>query len=174
MRRLADGTLAVLIAFLAVAASCRPAAAQSGPAARHRRVPVTLAISRHLPHAGEPYVLLRRPPSGGGDVILLADTATASTLSAALRLLMVSRQLDGDSLAAPATFRLRKREAGEVPRPVIPWVPRVLADLKGAEPKPVRGVGTVRAVQVWLPAQGNGRHRAAESGQPPRRPAQPR
>lgn len=122
------------------------------------RVPVTIALVERLPQPGAPFVLLRRPNAAPRDVILLpAAAADAKLLSEAVQMLLVARQMGGDTATKAATLRVRPQAGRASPRRVLPWAQRVLVDLHRAQPRAVEGVGTVAAVEIWLPRQ---KHRA--------------
>ena len=147
---------ALLLAVLTVCAA-QLGAQQSGP----QRVPVTVVMVDRLVHPDVPFTIQRRPDLKAQDVIVLRSDATPDQLSDAVRGLLTARQVGGDSAAAPATMRIRPNTPAStggnraaVSRPSLPWVPRVLADLRRAEYRDVPGIGHVRAVEIWLPRQG--------------------
>lgn len=118
------------------------------------RVPVTVALVDRLPAPDAPFVILRRTNATPADVILLPRDADASVLTDAVRaLLLARRNAGGDVAAAPAVLRARFRSSGGNGRPLLPWAPRVLNDLRRANVRELAGVGPVKAVQIWLPAQ---------------------
>jgi hypothetical protein len=118
------------------------------------RVPVTVALVDRLPAPDAPFVILRRPDATPADVILLPRDADASVLTDAVRaLLLARRNTGGDVAATPAVLRARFRSSGGGGRPLLPWAPRVLNDLRRAPISELVGVGPVRSVQIWLPAQ---------------------
>jgi hypothetical protein len=118
------------------------------------RVPVTVALVDRLPAPDAPFVILRRTRATPADVILLPRDADATVLTDAVRaLLLARRNAGGDVAAAPAVLRARFRSSGGNGRPLLPWAPRVLNDLRRAPVSELVGVGQVRSVQIWLPAQ---------------------
>lgn len=118
------------------------------------RTPALVALSPDLRGAEAPFRLVRLGGNSPRDVILLAPDADASVLTQAVEALMVVRRQSGDDAArVSATFRARRPQ--QRPR-VLPWAARVLQDVRSAAPREVPGVGRVRAVQIWLPAQRGG------------------
>jgi len=118
-------------------------------ARRPTRVAVTVALVDQLPDS---VVILRRRNVEPLDVILLQSAADARQLSSAVYDLLTVRQVSGDTADAPSRMRVRARQR-TTPRPVLPWAARVMAHLRQAEPRQIPGIGTVRAVQIWLPPQ---------------------
>lgn len=121
------------------------------------RVPVTLVLMETPLPGNERWVIKRRRDVSPHDVILLQASADADQLSDAVRALITVRQVDGDTASRGATMRMRPQQSNGTPRRQFPWIPRVLADLRHAQPQPVAGVGRVRAVQIWLPPSTGGR-----------------
>lgn len=117
------------------------------------RVPAAVVLVDSLPQQGAPFVIVRRVDASPGDVILLRTGATAEHLSDAVRALMMARQVSGDSATTARTMRVRPRQGAAQNRPILPWAPRVLADLARAEVQNIPGVGTGRSVTIWLPRQ---------------------
>jgi len=128
--------------------------AQQGPESRKpARVPVTLVLVDSIPGGTAPFRILRRVDVAPHDVILLLSGADPAALSEAIGDLLVLRSLTGDTTTAGGAVRVRHRQAKErTPRPV-PWAGRVMSDLQRAQPRHLPGVGTVPAVEVWLPPQ---------------------
>src|ERR1044072_6523672 len=147
--------LSAMIALaLIFAASPRPAAAQQSATPRApARVPVTVALVESALPGNESWVVQRRPDVSPADVILLRTTADAGQLAEAVRTLLVIRQADGDRPTVGRTLRIRPRQRHRGAAREIPWIPRVWADLRRAKPREVAGLGTVRAVDIWLPPQ---------------------
>ena len=146
--------LGVLIAAGLTAFSTSVGAAQTPrPHGKPSRVPVTVVIVERLPVTGAPFVVLRRADATPRDVILLPAGADAKLLSEAVQALLAARQAGGDTAGASATLRVRPRRGRTSQRPVLPWAQRVLNDLRRAEARRVEGVGSVPAVEIWLPAQ---------------------
>jgi hypothetical protein len=141
--RMFTRTSPLLITVLAFLAGGQPLLAQQTRSPRApSRVPVTIALVGSLVRA---------------DVILLRSDAGSDQLSEAVRTLLVIRQASGDTATSKATLRMRpnqaQRGAQRQARREFPWVHRVIADLRRAEPREIVGVGTVRAVEIWLPPQ---------------------
>lgn len=129
-------------------------AQQTDGGSRRPRVPVTLALVDTL--AGEaPFRILRRANVAPYDVILLRAGADSAVLSAAVQDLLSIRQLQGDTASTGAgALRVRRpnRAPGQRVR-MLPWARRVIDDLRSADRQTVAGVGSVPAVQIWLPPQ---------------------
>lgn len=141
--------LRVIAMTAALAAS--PLAAQQPSAARAEnrpsmRVPVTVALVETLPGGIRRFEIVRDPQAR--DVILLPENASNADLSAAVHTLFMTRLRSGD--AASQSTRLRSN--GPVPGRNIPWAGRVLRDLRHAPTRSLAGIGTARAVDIWLPA----------------------
>lgn len=117
------------------------------------RFPATVAIVDRLPVPGVSFVVQRRPDLTPSDLILLRASATPAEVSDAVRALLTARQVSGDLPTTTATIRLRPRQESQFKRRDLPWTPRVLADLRRATTRTIPGVGTVRAVDIWLPSQ---------------------
>ncbi|HYW07888.1 MAG TPA: hypothetical protein VE913_13090 [Longimicrobium sp.] len=115
---------------------------------------MTLALVDTL--AGEaPFLILRRADVAPYDVILLRADADSAALSAAVRDLLSIRRVQGDTTRTTAGamhVRRANRAPGQGVR-TIPWARRVMDDLRMAERQTIAGVGTARAVQIWLPVQ---------------------
>jgi hypothetical protein len=164
LRRTMRFLKALLCATLLVASPLElrlEAQERSGTLRRPDRVPVMLALVDTL--AGEaPFSILRRVDVAPHDVILLGVDADSAVLSAAIRDLLSIRLVQGDTARTSTGVMRVRREYHAAQRNVrtIPWSQRVLNDLHRAEPHAISGVGTVRAVQIWLPSQR--RHPAAQ------------
>jgi len=149
LSRILGGCLAAALTLLPATGAGQATQSAGAP----RRVPVTVATVERLPVPGAPFVLVRRTNAAPRDVILLPAGADAKLLSEVVQALLVGRQAGGDTAAAPATLRVRPQRGRTSQRPVLPWAQRVLNDLRRAEARPVEGVGSVPAVEIWLPAQ---------------------
>jgi hypothetical protein len=125
------------------------------------RVPLTIALTDVLPHPSAPYELQRRTAGEVRDVLLLAKSATAEQLSDAVRGVLTARLVEGDTATHASSVRVRPHRPGSVHRPAFPWAQRVLADLHRAPERSVAGIGTVRAVTIWLPRQARAGRSAA-------------
>lgn len=147
----------LLIAFVLGVNASTPAAQQPGKS-QPRRVAATVVLVDSVAQPDAPFVIVRRPGATPADLILVRSSVNATQLSDAVRGLLTARQANGDFPVAAATFRVRPHQrAGATARPAFPWAPRVLNDLRRAEVREISGIGRVRAVQIWLPRQGNGR-----------------
>jgi hypothetical protein len=142
-------TLLCAAALLLALVSALPARAQDAPATM--RVPVTVAIVDELPYPDAPFVILRRPAETPRDVILLPRTASPALLSDAVRALALARQQGGDVPRSASVLRLTVPQGRGWERAPLPWVPRVLRDLRRASETTLAGVGRVQAVEIWLP-----------------------
>lgn len=151
MRKL---TILLLAAFALAAFPSGFCAAQQMQAAR-MRVPAWVVISPELEWTG--FRLARFAGNAPHDVILLAPNADAATLTEAVEALLAARREAGDIPAADAL--LRAQRTAQTSR-ILPWAGRVLQDARAAPPRQVPGVGRVRAVRIWLPAQRPGEHGA--------------
>jgi len=126
--------------------------AQSRPTAT--RVPVTIALADQPLRRGAVFEIRREAEGVPYDVILLRRDADAEQLSIALRALMKIRQVRGDVPTSSAVMQTRRHGTRQDARNAFPWAQRVLDDLRTAAPKQLRGVGTLRAVEIWLPRMG--------------------
>lgn len=130
-----------------------PAQRGQGPT-RPTRVPVTLAVVDSARTGDAPYRLLRRVDVSPRDVILLRAGEDAAVLSEAINNLLLIRAQTGDTAKVSGAVRVRDGTDGaKRQRRVLPWAGRVLNDLRQARPGEVEGVGTVPAVEIWLPPQ---------------------
>jgi hypothetical protein len=121
---------------------------------RPMRVPVTIVLMDTTAQVPG-YRILRRADEAPYDVILLRGRADAVTLSDAVSDLLLVRMAQGDTATSTAPVRVRRAraDAGAQRVPRFPWAERVVNDLWRAEPREVQGIGTVRAVEIWLPPQ---------------------
>lgn len=149
MRRL---FLAMILALLVVHGIGSSAGAQAPASKAPARVPATIVLSDRLP-PGSRFVVKRSPASARRDVIVLAPDANEQELSAAIRALLTVRQREGDFPADAKTVRIRPTRSNPAARPAFPWIGRVLADVNRADRIEIPEVGSVRAVQIWLPKQ---------------------
>lgn len=125
-----------------------------------KRVAVTVALAEAAPE-GARFLVKRFPGAVNPDVIVLAPDATDAELSSAVRTLLVVRQREGDVPRIKRTLRIRPGSTPVVAQAPLPWAARVLGDASRSARAAIPGVGSVRAVQIWLP------------GQDARRPAKP-
>ncbi len=144
--------MSCLLKFMIISAALAiPASALDAQTHRPTRVPVTIVLADRV-EGDAPFVLVRRTDVSPRDVILLRTGADARTLSDAVRALITARSIAGDTATQAAVLRVRP-SGGARGRPILPWAPRVLADLQRAERRAVAALGHVRAVEVWLPAR---------------------
>jgi hypothetical protein len=145
---------ALLVPLLTLGA--RGARAQPSVLHGPARVPVAVVLADSSFTSGPSYRVIRRATSEPRDLLLLGREADVSSLSAAVRELLVLRQLQGDTVAPgdQGELRLRARDTA-IPRDMrlLAWGQRVLDDVRRAPMTHVTGVGTVRMVTIWLPAQ---------------------
>ncbi|MFL5613549.1 MAG: hypothetical protein ACJ796_07815 [Gemmatimonadaceae bacterium] len=106
-----------------------------------------------LPVPGVSFLVQRRPGNAPNDLILIRADATPAELSDAVRTLATARSAAGDYPFERMTIRMRPHQHSQIARQAIPWTNGVLARLRNAKPKSLAGVGTVRAVAIWLPKQ---------------------
>lgn len=114
------------------------------------RVPAWVAISPETEGSANPFRLARFAGRAPQDVILLAPGADAATLTQAVEALLAARRAGGDETTSDALLRVP--QAGPRMRE-LPWAARVLTDARAAAPREIPGIGRVRAVRIWLPAQ---------------------
>lgn len=116
------------------------------------RVPATVALIEELPAPNAGFLIVRRPNVSPHDVILLPrNGASPRMLSDAVRALLLARRNGGDQPSTSQTLRVRSRD--ESSHRILPWTTRVMQDLRRADPLPITGIGSVSAVQIWLPPQ---------------------
>jgi hypothetical protein len=118
------------------------------------RVPATIVLVDRLDDAPEGAVILRRHDQHPYDVVMIARReATAELLSAAVFTLLVTRSVLGDVPEAEARIAVLRVSGPQAWRSrIVPRLGRLLGKLRSAEPGPVKGVGVVRSLTVWLPA----------------------
>jgi hypothetical protein len=114
------------------------------------RVPAWVAISPEMEGSANPFRLARFAGRAPQDVILLAPGADAATLTQAVDALLAARRAAGDEAESDALLRVP--QAGQRRRE-LPWAGRVIDDARAAAPREIPGIGRVRAVRIWLPAQ---------------------
>lgn len=140
----------LLVIFEQDNAWSQAATSQSGA-----RVAVTVVMAEEWRYGVANWMILRKVDDDQHDIIVLRPgTAMAHELSAAVLQLLTIRQRMGDQPASAAMMRVRRVEGrpARVQRQ-LPWSQRVITDLQKAELRHVEGVGRVRAVDIWLPAQ---------------------
>lgn len=125
-------------------------AALDGQAAK--RVAATVAVADAAPE-GARFLVKRFPGGPNSDVIVLAPDATGAELSSAVRTLLIVRQREGDVPRIKRTVRIRPGSNSIAAQAPLPWAARVLGDASRSARAVVPGVGSVRAVQIWLPGQ---------------------
>ncbi len=126
---------------------------------RPTRVSVMVALGDRATLNGAPFRIVRRADTAPHDIILIAPEADARALSEAIGQLQMMRRVQGDTATTSATMRVRRPARAREPR-TLPWAPRVIQDLRRAETHPLPGIGTVKSVQIWLPATRTRRIRA--------------
>jgi hypothetical protein len=139
-----------ILLFLSVLAIAPAAAAQPSQLGA---IPVTL-VAGPSPSKGGRTEVVRRAQRAPRDVVIVGTNATAEDLAGALAMINALRTQFGDSL----TTDLRAR--AEVVRPgktwdkssYHSWLIQQLVRLRSAKPVDVADFGTVRAVQITLPA----------------------
>jgi hypothetical protein len=139
-----------ILFFLSVLAITPGAAAQPSQLGA---IPVTL-VAGPSPSRGGRTEVVRRAQRAPRDVVIVDMNATAEDLAGALAMINALRTQFGDNL----TTDLRARP--DVVRPgktwdkssYHSWLIQQLVRLRSAKPVDVADVGTVRAVQIPLPA----------------------
>ncbi len=118
------------------------------------RVPVTIALVDEVDGSHDGAVILRRADRHPNDVIMIARReANAEIFSAAVFTLLVTRRVLGDVPEAEARIPVLREHGPRAWRSrIMPRLGRLLGGLRSAEPAWVHGVGLVRSVTVWLPA----------------------
>jgi hypothetical protein len=148
--------IAAAVGAMLLALSRAPAHAQGPGQSEHRptRVPVTVALQDTTDQFAN-YRILRRTDAAPLDVIVLTGKADAATLSDAISDLLLVRRVQGDTARGNGAVRLRRSRPnpGNARVPRYPWAQRVVNDLRSADVQDVHGVGTARAVEIWLPPQ---------------------
>lgn len=147
--------LRILLTAVAILWPAGATSAQQGqPPARPTRVPVSLALVDSARTGDAPYRILRRADVAPHDVILLRSGSDAAVLSEAVGNLLLIRAQTGDTARVNGVMRVQRARGapGRAPR-VLPWAGRVLNDLQLAPAREVPGVGSVPAVEIWLPPQ---------------------
>lgn len=152
MNKIDRWLIAALILVITFMSRALDAQQVAGPK-RPTRVAATIVLVDSLA-AGTPFRILRRASATPNDVILLSAGADTSALSAALEELLSMRRAQGDTAQTTGMMRVRHPQGTSGQRPhKFPWVTRVLNDLHMAPRRIISGVGTVRAVEIWLPPQ---------------------
>jgi hypothetical protein len=144
--------LLILVALTPAAVAAEHCIAQQAEGTRPR-VPAWVAIDPELKGTETRFRLARFAGSTPRDVILLQPDADATTLTQAVEALLAARRAGGDTPSSDALLRVRQPHHGAR---VLPWAGRVLYDVRAAATRQIPGVGRVRAVQIWLPAQQRG------------------
>ncbi len=143
---------ALILAVLA-AASVMHAHAQHPTRQPHERerVPVLLAMDDSSMTAPG-YRILRRAGGGPEDLIVFGSNADATTLSEAVRRLVLIRRATGDTASVGGEVRISRDTNPASPAP-FPWAERVLRDLQSADRREVPRAGRERVVRIFLPPQ---------------------
>jgi hypothetical protein len=117
------------------------------------RVAVTLAQSEGALDGRARFLIIRTPGNARPDIILLPADSDENDFSEAVRSLLITRRRSGDEpvenamLRSPGARQVRERSSE------LPWATRVLRDLRIAPMRRIQSVGTVRALEIWLPRQ---------------------
>ncbi len=147
--------LALCGSIAALLSTSNLTAQQPAESTASARVPVTVVLMDRLPNPGTDALIFRRADQVPRDVIVLkSDAASGESLSAAVYDLLTIRKMSGD--VAPVSGIVRTRPAGISPgrvRRSLPWAQRVVNDLQRSEVQSIAGIGSGRAVQIWLPRQ---------------------
>lgn len=125
----------------------------NGQVERSSRVPATIAMVRDFSESREAFIIRREAGDKPTDIILVRETISAAQLSDAIRTLVTIRHVTGNVPTANATVSMRRTQARKGERKTLPWVGRVLGDLREAALGEVAGVGQARSVTIWLPRQ---------------------
>ena len=147
---------AALAAAVAAIFAATDVPAQQPTVRKPQHVAATVAMVDEVPVPGAPFVVQRRPGATPADLILIRPSATAAELSDAVRTLATARAASGDYPLVPGIVRMRPNQKWQAVRKELPWTHGVLARLRNAQPRSIEGVGTVRAVAIWLPKQTRG------------------
>lgn len=139
----------VLTAAIAVGFIAQQVGAQVSTQRSAARFAATVVLVDSLPVPNARFLVQRRPNLQPADVILVQTDANPAEVSDAVRALLTARQASGDFPTTSATIRVRPQQA----RGAFPWSPQVLADLRRSARRNIAGVGSVRAVEIWLPSQ---------------------
>lgn len=141
-----------LVLAIGAAASLAPAESARG----QERTPALVAIQPRLQGETDQFRIARFAGASPRYVILLAPGADAAVFTRAVQALR-STQRAADPRGSDAMLRMRHapRSGPRQPGPILPWADRVLQDVRAAAPRHVPGVGSVRAVRIWLPVAGH-------------------
>jgi len=142
-------------AALAVVFAPQRASTQQPRIRTPKQVVATVAMVDSLPFPGVPFVVQRRPDRTPRDLILVRASATPNELSDAVWTLLNARRAGGDYPIAKAMVRMRPGQQSPKLRKQFPGTPGVLGRLHSAKPRAIEGIGTARAVAIWLPRQGH-------------------
>jgi hypothetical protein len=113
-----------------------------------------IAISNDLPGDSTAGVIIRRHDVTPHDVILVRDDIDRQRLSDVLIELLTVRRVTGDTAVRSGAVRIQPQDGNRVVhRKVLPWTERVVQDLRRASPQDIPGIGTLPAVEIWLPPQ---------------------
>lgn len=145
--------IAAVAAALAVVLAPPKASSQQPTVRSPKHVAATVAMVEDLPVPGVSFVVQRRPGRLPGDLILVRANATPAELSDAVRTLATARAAGGDYPITREMLRIRPQQNSAKALKDFPWTPAVLARLHKAKPRMIEGVGSVRAVAIWLPRQ---------------------
>lgn len=121
---------------------------RSSPRAQSR-APILLAVVDTLPDTAPRFRIIRLPGESAREAVLLPSDATPELLTQALEALRMIWVHDKGSQPGEL-LRLNGGKAETRPHRAVPWAGRVLHDLREAHRRQIPGVGSVRAVQIWL------------------------
>lgn len=130
--------------------------------AQSERVAVTVVLTAAPVYGAADVVIIRRAmgenlPGAKRDVIVVKDVgnATIQQLSNAVLHLLELRRRHGDESGSNMVLRVRPEADARAPlagRP-LPWVERVVNDLRIRSEQEMGDLGAVKAIDIWLPAQ---------------------
>jgi hypothetical protein len=118
-----------------------------------KRIPVTVILMRE-DDTSAGAVIQRRADLAPHDLILLQRSSNDQQLSAAFHTLLVARSVEGDTSGVSHTLRVApgQRRFG-LGRSEVARVAGVLNRLRSADPVPIEGIGTLPAIELWLPSR---------------------
>lgn len=118
------------------------------------RIPVTVALVADIDHPSAQAMILRQVEGIPKDVILLPRRrANERRLGAALATLITARNVLGERAETLTRMPVDKRTGSQLlGRRTRRDIRALLAKLKRSEPTELFGVGLVRNVTIWIPA----------------------
>lgn len=143
--------------FLATALVLAAAVPASAQEAGIERNPVTIALVESIDDSSAEAMILRELEGISRDVILLEEKgANTAQLIAALATLVAAPAALGPRLESITRMRVDKRTGKNFfSQQTKKDIGRLIRRLKRAEPTHLIGVGQVRNVTVWIPAETN-------------------